>query len=69
MEHSSKPRKNIGKRPLGMLRGEIWIAPDFDVPMKLVDDYEAMAPTSESPHRKKDKVRRQVKKSVKRNRK
>jgi len=40
MKHSSKSRKNPRKRPLGLYRGEIWMAPDFDAPMKLVDDCE-----------------------------
>jgi hypothetical protein len=34
--------KKRSKRPLGLYRGEIWIAPDFDAPLMLVDDPEAM---------------------------
>jgi hypothetical protein len=37
MKHSSKPRKNSAKRPLGFLRGEIWMAPDFNDPWELVE--------------------------------
>jgi len=40
MKHSSKSRKNPRKRPLGLYRGEIWMAPDFNAQMKLVDDCE-----------------------------
>jgi hypothetical protein len=35
MKHSSKPRKTR-KRPLGLFRGQIWMAPDFDAPMKFI---------------------------------
>jgi hypothetical protein len=29
MKRSSKSRKKLRKRPLGLYRGKIWIAPDF----------------------------------------
>lgn len=35
------PPKNPSKRPLGLYRDKIWIAPDFDAPLMLVDDPEA----------------------------
>lgn len=45
MKQSQKPRKNTGKRPLGLYRDQIWIAPDFDAPLMLVEDREAKALT------------------------
>jgi hypothetical protein len=53
MKHSSKLRKNPRKRPLGFLRGEIWMAPDFDAPLMLVDDSEAKALTPDKIAAKK----------------
>jgi hypothetical protein len=43
MKRSSKPRKNGNKRPLGLFRGQIWIAPDFDAPLELVETSELLA--------------------------
>lgn len=68
MKHSSKTRKNPRKRPLGFLRGEIWMAPDFDAPMKLVEDDEgrmALVPdsSSSSPKNKARKSSRKRKRS------
>ena len=34
----SNPKKsNAKKRPLGFLRGQVWMAPDFDDPWELVE--------------------------------
>jgi hypothetical protein len=67
MKNSSKSRKNPHKRPLGF-RGEIWIAPDFDAPMKLVEDDEgrmALVPddSSSSPKTKTRKSSQKSKRS------
>jgi hypothetical protein len=51
---SSKPGKH-GKRPLGLFRGQIRMAPDFDAPMKLVEDIGETGLASEnknSPNKK-----------------
>jgi hypothetical protein len=37
MKRPSKSRKNPAKRPLGLYRDQIWMAPDFDAPMKFVE--------------------------------
>lgn len=37
MKRASKPNKDRGKRHLGLFRGEIWMAPDFDAPMELIE--------------------------------
>jgi len=37
MKRPSKSHKNPAKRPLGLFRGEIWMAPDFDAPMELIE--------------------------------
>ena len=58
MKRSSKSRKNLRKRPLGLFRGKIWIAPDFNVPMKLVDDYEAMESAPDKGVAKKRKKKK-----------
>jgi len=68
MKNFSKSRKNPHKRPLGLLRGEIWIAPDFDAPMKLVEDDEgrmALVPddSSSSPKTKTRKSSQKSKRS------
>jgi hypothetical protein len=64
MKRSSKPRKT-GKRPLGLFRGEIWIAPDFDAPMELVESSKlaALEALKSGAPKKKAKVRRSGKKS------
>jgi hypothetical protein len=54
MKRSSKSRENR-KRPLGFYRGKIWMAPDFDAPLMLVDDSEAKALTPESIAKKRNK--------------
>jgi hypothetical protein len=48
------PPKNLSRRPLGLYRGQIWIAPDFDAPLMLVEDPEAKARVlaKKSPRRK-----------------
>jgi hypothetical protein len=33
MKRSQKSSKKPDKRPLGLFRGEIWMAPDFDAPL------------------------------------
>jgi len=66
MKHSSKSRKNPRKRPLGLFRGEIWIAPDFDAPMELVEDDEgrmALVPATPSDTKKKVTARKSSRKS------
>jgi hypothetical protein len=64
MKRSSKPRKTR-KRPLGLFRGEIWIAPDFDAPMELVESSKlaALEALKSGAPKKKAKVRRSGKKS------
>jgi hypothetical protein len=34
---SLNPGQKSTKRPLGLFRGEIWTAPDFDAPMELIE--------------------------------
>ncbi len=34
---SSKAAEQSTKRPLGLYRGQIWMAPDFNAPMKFVE--------------------------------
>jgi hypothetical protein len=34
---SNQQKSNSKKRPLGFLRGQIWISPDFDDPWELVE--------------------------------
>ena len=34
---SSKSIQKSTKRPLGLYHGQIWMAPDFDAPMKFVE--------------------------------
>jgi len=66
MKHSSKSRKDPRKRPLGFLRGEIWMAPDFDAPMELVEDDEgrmALVPAIPSDTKKKATARKSSRKS------
>jgi hypothetical protein len=58
MKHSSKSRKNPRKRPLGLYRGKIWIAPDFDAPLMLVEDPEAKALTPDKSVAKKRKKKK-----------
>ena len=33
MKHTPKPRKKLSNRPLGFLKGEVWMAPDFNAPL------------------------------------
>jgi hypothetical protein len=64
MKRSSKPHKTR-KRPLGLFRGEIWIAPDFDAPMELVESSKLaiLEGLKSGVPKKKAKVRRSGKKS------
>jgi len=34
---SSKAARKPTKRPLGLYRGQIWMAPDFNAPLELVE--------------------------------
>jgi len=34
---SSKTAKESTKRPLGLYRGQIWMAPDFNAPMEFIE--------------------------------
>jgi hypothetical protein len=47
------PPKNPSRRPLGLYRGQIWIAPDFDAPLMLVKDPEAKRFVSDRGNRAK----------------
>ena len=61
----SKTKENASKRPLGFLRGQIWMAPDFDAPLELVESSKLAALEAEKSgaRKKKAKVRRSAKKS------
>jgi hypothetical protein len=56
MKCSPEARKN-GKRPLGLFRGEIWMSPDFNTPMMLVDDPEAKKLVQDKRNRTKKIIR------------
>ena len=58
MKRTSKPRKT-SKRPLGLFRGQIWIAPDFDAPMKLVDDLGEIGLAAENKSTPNEKAKAQ----------
>ena len=45
--------KKPSKRPLGLYRGQIWIAPDFDAPLMLVEDPEAKKLVTDKGNRAK----------------
>lgn len=47
------PPKKPSKRPLGLYRGQIWIAPDFDAPLMLVEDPEAKRLVTDKGNRAK----------------
>jgi antitoxin (DNA-binding transcriptional repressor) of toxin-antitoxin stability system len=53
-----------GKRPLGSMKGEIWMADDFNAPLELVESSKLAALTAEKAgtSKKKVKVRRPTKK-------
>lgn len=57
MQRSSKPRKNR-KRPLGFLKGQIWMAADFNAPMKLVEDCEVTELAADKGVAKKKRKRK-----------
>lgn len=63
MSLSSKPKES-SKRPLGFLRGEIWMAPDFDAPLELVNSSKLAALEAEKSGapKKTAKVRRSANK-------
>lgn len=53
------PPKKPSKRPLGLYRGQIWIAPDFNAPLMLVEDPEAKRLVTDRGNRaKKDEYKR-----------
>jgi hypothetical protein len=53
----SKSTQKSTKRPLGLYRGQIWMAPDFDAPMEFieVDGDMVLVPERSSISKKKDK--------------
>jgi hypothetical protein len=57
MKKSSKSTQTSTKRPLGLYRGQIWMAPDFDAPMEFieVDGDMVLVPERSSISKKKDK--------------
>ncbi len=52
--------KSSTKRPLGLYRGQIWMAPDFDAPMEFIEVNGEMllVPERSSATKKKSKSKR-----------
>jgi|SoimicMinimDraft_5_1059733.scaffolds.fasta_scaffold96489_1 hypothetical protein len=57
---SSKTAKESTKRPLGLYRGQIWMAPDFNAPMEFIEVNGEMllVPERSSATKKKSKSKR-----------
>jgi hypothetical protein len=58
MKHTPKPRKTVSKRPLGFLKGEIWMAPDFNAPLEFVESSELLALRTESSKTAKKTIKK-----------
>jgi hypothetical protein len=54
---TSKTPKKVSKRPLGFLRDEIWMAPDFDAPMELIESEKLRILEAEASHNRKTKAK------------
>jgi len=57
MKRASKPNKDRGKCPLGLFRGEIWMAPDFDAPMELIESAKLSLLEAEASRSRKKKAK------------
>jgi hypothetical protein len=57
MKRPSKSPKNSAKRPLGLFRGEIWMAPDFDAPMEFIESAKLRLLEAEASRGRKKKAK------------
>jgi hypothetical protein len=58
MKHTPKPRKTVSKRPLGFLKGEIWMASDFSAPLEFIESSELLALRIESSKTAKKTIKK-----------
>jgi len=63
---SSKTAKESTKRPLGLYRGQIWMAPDFNAPMEFIEVNGEMllVPERSSATKKKSKRLKSARKNA-----
>jgi len=64
---SSKTAKESTKRPLGLYRGQIWMAPDFNAPMEFIEVNGEMLLVPERSSATKKRVKSKRLKSARKN--
>ena len=57
-ESSRKSAQKSTKRPLGLYGNQIWIAPDFDAPMELIESAELRLLEAEASRGRKKNAKR-----------